>query len=323
MPVLAGSMGRDLVHVLDAWTNTPLACRVDYGQKAAAILSGRLNIASIRTDFEEIGRSEMESLTRLARYEADNDRAARRGIGAMADNADYKRGSIVPCVGDAAVIQVYGALARTWGIGPYSGSTGYDGILLQLEAALDDDDIRGIWVDVRSNGGTIDFMYELMDIIYAARKSSGGPKPIWGFASSFAYSAAYGLLSSCDKCFMPEGGGVGSIGVITMHTSYARQNEMEGIDVTVMRYPELKARGTEDEQLDEDTYKRIMAQLAYYGGLFQMRVARNMRISKRAVVETKGLDYTAPEALAIGLVSDVLPEAEAWENFRREITRRR
>jgi ClpP class serine protease len=320
MSAIVGERRRDLVHLMNEWMNTPLMCSERYVQTAASVLRGRFDIASIRGEFDAIGRAEMEAIAGRAKVDADAERLT---IGATADRARTRSGASFPSVGNVAVIQVYGALARTWGIGPYSGATGYDGITIQLEDALNNEEIDGIWFDVRSGGGTIDFVYDLSDMIFAARKRSGGPKPIWGFASSFAYSAAYLLMSSCDRCFMPPGGGVGSIGVITMHTSYAKQNEEEGIDVTVMRYPELKAKATEDEPLDKDTHDRIMAQLRYFGGMFQERVARNMGISRSKVVETKGLDYTALEATAIGLVSDVLPEAQAWENFRREITRRR
>jgi ClpP class serine protease len=303
-------MTRDLPRLMSTWLNAPLCCTGRYAEIAAAVFSGRMNIDSVRAEMGAIGRKEMESIVEGARIDAD------------AKRAQTKRGSIIEETNDIAVIQVYDALTRTWGVGPYSGATGYDGILMQLEDAVADDDIKGIWLDVDSGGGTVNGLFDLVDTIYSFRESNGGPKPIWGMSADYAYSAAYALLSACDQCFVGETGGVGSVGTITMHTSYKKQNENDGIIVNVLRDPPLKATATEYEDLDAETEAHIMGQLRTITGIFQDKVARNRGIAKSTVAGTKGLDYMGADAKAIGFVTDVLPEPVVWENFRQLIESR-
>lgn len=304
---------RDLPRFTQEWLNAPLCVSRGLQMTATSVFSGRLNIESLRDEFGRTERAEMEAIAAEAKIDADAKRASR------------SRGTILETVEDIAVIQVYGALTRTWGIGPYSGATGYDGILMQLEDAIRNPDINGIWMDFDSGGGTINGLFDLADMIHAMRSRSGefNDKPIWGMAADYAFSAAYLLLSSCDKCFVPPTGGVGSAGTITMHVSYRRANEDEGIDVNVLRYPELKAKATEFEDLDDETRDHIMGQLVDITGMMHDRIARNMSISKSRVAQTKGLDYMGRHAKAIGFVTDCLPEAVVWEDFKRIVARRR
>jgi capsid assembly protease len=315
-------MARDLMRVGSQLLNCPLAMHRDKASVIAAVLGGRLNIDALINEHQRIERDEFETIAREARLEADARREERGLNAGGAKEAEPKRGTILEAVGDIAVIQVWGTLTRTWGVGTYSDTTGYDGILMQLEAALADEDIKGIWLDIDSGGGTVNGLFDLVDMIYSFRASNGGPKPIWAMAADYAYSAAYAIGSAADQLFVPPTGGVGSIGVITMHASFREALEKEGIAVTIIREPELKAKASEYEDMDPDTEAQIRAQVREVASIFQGKVARNMGIPKSAVAETKGLDYMGRHAKAIGLVTDVLPEPLAWEKFKRHIARR-
>src|SRR3546814_1995740 len=45
-----------------------------------------------------------------------------------------------------AILPVQGTLRRTWGIGPYSGATGYDGLWTQLMHAAENDEVKAIFM---------------------------------------------------------------------------------------------------------------------------------------------------------------------------------
>lgn len=289
--------------------NTPLCVAPSYAAMMVAALNGRLDISSLQIDDRQMGREEMEALAARGRVDAD------------AKRADRKSGTIIDRVGNVAVIQVWGTLTRTWGVGPYSGSTGYDGILMQLEDAIKDEDIKGIWLDIDSGGGTVNGLFDLVDTIFSFRSRNGGPKPIYAMCADYAYSAAFAIGTAADKLFVPPTGGAGSVGVITLHASYKEALENEGIKVTVIREPEDKAKGTEFEDLDAETESQIRAQCKEIADIFQDKVARNMGISKASVAATKGLDYMGRHAKAIGFVSDVLPEPLAWAKLQRRISR--
>jgi capsid assembly protease len=297
-------MQRDLARMASQLLNTPLAITDRKAEVLAAVFSGRLNIGALQGEFGTIDRDQFQSIALEAKMEAD------------AKKAEEKRGSIVMSVGNIAVIQVWGTLTRTWGIGTYSDTTGYDGILMQLEAAMADDEIKGIWLDVDSGGGTVNGMFDLGDMIYSFRQANGGPKPIWAMASDYAYSAAYLIASACDRLIVPPTGGVGSVGIIGMHTSYEGMLEKEGIKVTVVREPELKGKPAFSENMDAQSEAHIREQIREVTELFQAKVARNMGLDISAVAATKGLDYMGRHAKAIGFATDVLPEPMAWEQFK-------
>lgn len=309
-------MKRDLPLLMSSWLNAPLAVSELYGVTAAAVFAGRLDISSVQSMFGKAEKEELAAIAAGARIDADAKRAR------------WKAGTNIKSVSNIAVIEVYGALTRTWGVGPYSGSTGYDGIRIQLEDALANDEIDGVWLDISSGGGTTDGLYDLVDTIFAYRSTQKpadrvNDKPIWAMAADYAFSAAYAIGTAADRFYCPPNGGCASIGVITMHTSYQRALEEAGIDVTVFRYPELKFKATDVEQMDEKTAAHIMEQLVQHGNAFQDRVVRNMRVAKSVVAGTKGLDYTGTQAKAIGLVTDSLPETIVWEMFRDHVGKRR
>src|SRR3546814_5728852 len=77
-----------------------------------------------------------------------------------------------------AILPVQGTLRRTWGIGPYSGATGYDGLWTQLMHAAENDEVKAIFMPHNSGGGAVDGLEELAEAIYANSARFGG-KPIW------------------------------------------------------------------------------------------------------------------------------------------------
>jgi ClpP class serine protease len=49
------------------------------------------------------------------------------------------------------------------------------------------------------------------------KSTTPGEKPIHAILTENAYSAAYAIASAADRISVPRTGGVGSVGVITMH----------------------------------------------------------------------------------------------------------
>lgn len=310
------STSRYLPHVLQTFLNTPVALHDNASQMLVAALSGRLNISSLAGAFGHMERERLEELAASGRSAADAKKARKKAkVGSVASMAKSDGDSFLRVQDDVAYIEISGTLTRRWGVGSYSGTTGYDGILTQLSDAVNDDSIKAIWFDIDSPGGTVNGLFDLADTIYSVRDA----KPIHAMAADYAYSAAYLLGSSAGWFGVNESGGVGSVGVMTHHASFKEAHEKEGIKVTVLREPELKATGTRFEDLDEETEAHIREQLRALTSMFQARVARNMNIDISAVAATKGRDYMGITAKAVGFVSEVLPEPIAWEKLRAQI----
>lgn len=223
-----------------------------------------------------------------------------------------------------AVLPVQGTLKRTWGVGPYSGCTGYDGLWTQLLHALANDDVKAIWMNHNSGGGAVDGCFDLAQGIYANNEKNGG-KPIWAMAADHSYSASYLLACAADKVFVPFTGGVGSIGCCVIHAEMSQALEDDGIKATIFRSGDRKHRGNALEPLDEQTIKDIQTDVDTAAEYFFEHVALfrgKKALTKKTVAEMQGAEYMGRRALATGLVDEVLSEPEAWMKLERYIARK-
>jgi signal peptide peptidase SppA len=300
----------ELSKVMQRIMDRPLAMHPSRAMMVMSALRSKYALTGLRmSDEEYFGAEAMDALA------ADGRRAA------LADRA-RRNGRIFEESDGVAIIPVWGSLTQSWGLDPFSGTTGYDGITAKAMAAAEDENIKAIWLDIDSGGGDVAGLKACTDILRALSQREGGDKPIFAYANEFAYSAAYAIAACADKVFCPEFGGVGSIGVITVHATFARAYEKEGIDVTVIRSGSEKARANSVELLPESTKAHIQAQCDVIREWFVDHVATCMpAISKKTVRETEGLDYMGQDARAIGLVSEVCSEAEAWGKLLRRINR--
>lgn len=319
-------MAQYLPFVLNSLLNTPLAVSPSHAQMIVSALAGRLDIRSLETETLKMDSRAMADLAELGRSQADQHRAAPQAAQfgeEFAYNTEGMRrgGRSFPLVNGVAVIQIWGTLTRNWGVGPYSGSTGYDGIQTQLTDAMNDKEVKAIWLSINSGGGTIDGLFDLQQLIWLCNAKNGG-KPIWAMASDYAYSAAYALAVAADKVFVPRTGGVGSVGVITLWADIRGALENEGIKVKVFRSGAKKALGLMGvEGLPDEEVDRIQGQLDEIRDIFVERVAEYMGIAKSAVSQTEGLDYMGQHAKAIGFVSEVSSEQEVWAKLERKLAR--
>lgn len=250
------------------------------------------------------------------------DMMAADGMRAVMENQTRRQGRLFDESDSVAIIPVEGSLTQRWGLDPWSGVTGYDGIIQKAIAAAEDENIKAIWLDIDSGGGDVAGLKACTDILRALSVREGGPKPIYAMCNEFAYSAAYAIAVCADKVFVPEFGGVGSIGVITIHATMARALEADGIDVTVIRSGTEKARANMMELLPDDTRDHIQAQCDTIRNWFVSHVSACMpALTQKIVRETEGLDYMGEDARALGLVSEVCSEVDAWGKLQRRINR--
>lgn len=208
-------------------------------------------------------------------------------------------------------IPVKGVLLHgfTYAVGSYA--TGYDYITQALKRGLADHTVVGIALMCDTPGGHVAGCFELADKIYAARNI----KPIQAFAYESAYSAGYALASSADKIDMSRTGGVGSIGVVTMHVSYEKALEKEGIEVTFIFAGKHKVDGNPYEALSDDAKARIQKRIDETYVVFTSTVARNRAIPEISVRRTEALTYSGADALTVRLVDNVRPLDEAFAEF--------
>jgi len=213
-----------------------------------------------------------------------------------------------------AVIRVEGMLVNALGcLDPFWGMTGYDGILAKLNAAVDDPDIRGIVLLVRSGGGEVSGCADTAEAIFRARTA----KPIVAILDDAAYSAAYWLAAAAHSIAVPGTGGVGSIGAVGLHLDVTKALEKAGMSVTVLRAGARKAETMPYEALTADAQAAWLDELAAIRALFVGAVARYRNLPTDALLATEA--RTCPvitgDALRHRLADAIASPSEAWRAF--------
>lgn len=214
-----------------------------------------------------------------------------------------------------AIIPVTGTLINRFG-GAYSWITGYNAIRSLMNAALADDDVKGIVLDVNSFGGEAAGCFELSSEIRAAREK----KPVMAMVDSNAYSAGYAIASAASKIIVIPSGGVGSIGVITMHIDWSKMLADAGINVTLIYESEHKADGNPYEPLPDSVKKDIQARLHTKYEAFVSLVAENRGTDAQKIRDTKSQCYSAEDALALGLIDAIGSPMQAAQAFLDGLT---
>ncbi|MBX9814071.1 MAG: S49 family peptidase [Sphingomonas sp.] len=327
-------MARQLPLLMQNLFNTPLALSERKAEMVVAALAGRLDIQALTTETAVYDQAALAGMAARGRDDVERERSLRAVkmsagpegpmiIDPMNWSFDaWMRGKPYPLTSSGiAMIDVRGTLTRTWGCDPFSGATGYDGIWTKLAYALDDPDCKGIWLGINSGGGAVDGLFDLADAIYQVSARNGG-KPIWAFAGDYAFSAAYCLGAACDRLFTSPLGGVGSIGCIAIWIDMTEAMAEEGLKAVIWRSAERKAIGIGGiESMDQTEIDKVQGQIDAAGDYFEERVAmyRAGSVSKSAIHGTRGNDYTATQAKAIGLIDGILRQQDAWAEFEREL----
>ncbi|OYD65964.1 UNVERIFIED_ORG: signal peptide peptidase SppA [Burkholderia sp. CF145] len=235
-------------------------------------------MAQVRADAEAI---------EARRTEASNT-AARAGNGAI------------------AVLPFYGVSAqRTTPIQDVSGSglMSIDRYTQAFRAALADDSIGGILIDMDSPGGSVYGVAELANEIHSARNQ----KPVFAIANSLAASAAYWIASSASEFYVTPGGEVGSIGVFAAHQDMSQALEKQGVKTTLVSAGKYKVEGNPFGPLSDDARAAMQQRIDAYYGAFTRSVAKNRGVDVGQVREGMGQGrvLSAQQAKAEGMVDDV------------------
>lgn len=190
-------------------------------------------------------------------------------------------------------------------------ATGYTYIERALRRGLDDPEVKGIVLMCDTPGGEVSGLYELTDKLFQAR----GRKPILGIASDRAYSAGYAVISSADMVSVVRTGGVGGIGVMTLHLDFSEQLNQEGVKATFIFAGERKVDGNNLQPLSKRAKDRIKQRVDKAMDLFVALVVRNRGMEEAAVRGTEADCLSADEAIEIGLADKIETREGALISF--------
>ncbi|EFR2579868.1 S49 family peptidase [Escherichia coli] len=239
-------MRRNLSHIIAAAFNEPLLLEPAYARVFFCALGREMGAASLSLPQQQVQLDAPGMLAETDEYMAGGKRPAR----------------VYRVVNGIAVLPVTGTLVhRLGGMRPFSGMTGYDGIVACLQQAMADTSVRGVLLDIDSPGGQAAGAFDCADMIYRLRQQ----KPVWALCNDTACSAAMLLASACSRRLVTQTSRIGSIGVMMGHVSYAGHLAQAGVDITLIYAGAHKVDGNQFEALPsevrQDMQQRIDAAL--------------------------------------------------------------
>ena len=111
-----------------------------------------------------------------------------------------------------AVIPIHGIITARSDLFTFlMGGTGLDILARDIQTALDDDDVKGIMLDIDSPGGVAVGPSEMAAII----RNAADWKPVWAYVGRSCCSAAYWLASATNRIVAEKTAMLGSIGVVS------------------------------------------------------------------------------------------------------------
>lgn len=185
-----------------------------------------------------------------------------------------------------ALIGVDGVLAKKMNMFmKISGGSSMQIIGDQIRAAVEDESVKAIILNIDSPGGTVDGTEELAETIFNAR----GQKPIVSFVDGMMASAAFWIGAAADKIILSgKTNLVGSVGVIAQHIDQSKFNEKQGVKVTNIITGKLKDLGTPHKELSEDGLAAIQGEVNQIFSVFISSLARFRNVSEGVILEKLG-----------------------------------
>jgi len=235
---------------------------LDLIESTAWAMEPRAFEALLKTDFEALS-------TRPALYEdvlpADEKRRTR--------GAFKKKGK-------TAIVPVKGALVSSMSFMDWlMGASSYASIVQALQAAVEDESIESILLDIDSPGGEVDGASDTASFIASI------PKPVRAFASGDCCSAAYWLASAAGEVWAAPSSRLGSIGVRTTQVDASQHYAEKGI-----RFITLTSKGASRKALDMTSPEGVEAVQGLLDGMeavFVSDVARNRRLPESTVLSAE------------------------------------
>lgn len=222
--------------------------------------------------------------------------------------------------GVIAVLPIYGVLAqRTGARGEALGFVSLWRFTQAFRAALADDSVGGILLDIDSPGGSVYGVAELAEEIHRARER----KPIFAIANSLAAAGAYWLASAAGKFYVTLGGEVGSIGIVAAHQDVSKGLKCAGISTTLIKAGKYKTEGSPFGPLGVAAKQHMQSRVNEYHRMFVGAVAAYRGVAESVVRQGygQGRVVDAQTAKAEGMVDDVATLDEVVRRLAQRIGR--
>jgi protease-4 len=188
-------------------------------------------------------------------------------------------------------------------------TTSAENVLSYIDEIKNNDNIKGVIVEIDSGGGSPTAGEEIM----RALKNIG--KPTVAAIREQGNSAAYLIATGTDKIYANKMSDVGSIGVTMSYLDYSQQNIKDGITYQQISTGKFKDSGDPDKVLTKEEKEKFLQELQKLHQLFVEDVAANRNLNIDVVNKlADGSTMVAQEAKDKGLIDEVgsMDDVKAW-----------
>ena len=192
----------------------------------------------------------------------------------------------------------------------FFGATSSEEIGAALREAGSRPDIKAVFLNIDSPGGTVAGTPELAAAVASLNKQ----KPVYAFSSGLMASAAYWVASQASAIYATPSAQVGSIGVVQAVIDNSTALDKAGIKVEVFSVGKYKAMGAPGTPLTDDQRELINSNLAEIAGEFHAAVLAKGRSIPAEAME--GQTFSGKQAQRHNLAGMVPDRAEAMRRLR-------
>ncbi|MEX1411921.1 S49 family peptidase [Enterobacter kobei] len=298
---------RNLPHIASMAFNEPLMLEPAYARVFFCALAGQLGITRLTDTVSGITLDAGQIAEPLALFGEDDD-------------MDSRPSRTYQVANGIAVLPVSGTLvSKTRALQPYSGMTGYNGIIARLQQAISDPGVDGILLDMDTPGGMVSGAFDCADIIARMRDI----KPIWALANDMNCSAGQLIASSASRRLVTQTARTGSIGVMMAHSNYGAALKTNGVEVTLIYSGDHKVDGNPYEKLSEDVRADFQTRIDATRQMFAEKVSAYTGMSVQDVLDTEAAVFSGQESVDNGLADELVNNTDALGVMREALDRRK
>ncbi|NUP08443.1 MAG: S49 family peptidase [Polyangiaceae bacterium] len=308
-PVAAGDALRDLAEIADTIEGkSPMRTRHVLLDAASIARAGASDVLAI--DRGAIGKT--IALTAAEPHHLvgpGREPAEAADLAAIAASPDPHRQQ-----GVVAVVAVRGPLAQR-ALFDFCGYVdGYDAVAARFEKALGDTSVDAVVIEIDSPGGDVAGLEQCVERMRTAAARSG--KPVHAFINECACSAAYWIVAAvASEITIPPAGRAGSIGCIGGIVDQTEALKMQGLAVTLVRWPEGKAESHPAGPVQPLATERLTARVQAAGERFAAAMAKvRPGLTTAAIKDLNGDVLEGKDAVKAGLVDKVGDFEKALES---------
>lgn len=180
----------------------------------------------------------------------------------------------------------------------------YEDLARDFDLIMKDGSITAVVLKFDSPGGECAGLNETVALMKEMKAKAG--KPVVAYVDEACYSAAYALAMVADEIYLPESGGVGSIGVITALCDVTKMNEKQGVRVEVITSGAKKTDGHPAVAMTDGAIKRTQRTVDKLAASFFELVSEGRALDVAAIEGFQAGTFMGQDAVNVGLADGVM-----------------